>query len=38
MNECLYKLKVIYFDRIYISEGFDANKTNASDECDICLY
>ena len=38
MNECSYKLKMIYFDRIDISEGFDANKTNASDECDICLY
>ena len=38
MNECLYKLQMIYFDRIDISEDFDANKTNASYECDICLY
>ena len=25
-------------DRIYILEGIDVNKTNASKECDICHY
>ena len=25
-------------DRIYISESIDLNKTNASKECNICLY
>ena len=29
---------MIYYDRIDISEGIDINKTNASKECDICLY
>ena len=26
------------YDRIYISEGIDINKTNAPKECDICHY
>ena len=26
------------YDRIFISEGIDVNKTNASKECDICHY
>ena len=25
-------------DRVYISESIDLNKTNASKECNICLY
>ena len=25
-------------DRIYVSEGIDINKTNASKKCVICLY
>ena len=29
---------MLYFDRIDVSEGIDVNKTNASKECDICLY
>ena len=27
---------MLEYDRIYISEGIDINKTNASKECDIC--
>ena len=27
---------MLYFDRIYISEGIDINKTSVSKECDIC--
>ena len=26
------------YDRIDISEGFDVNKTNASNKCDVCNY
>ena len=29
---------MLEYDRISISEGIDANKTNASKECDICHY
>ena len=29
---------MLYFDRIYDSEGIDFNKTSASKECDICQY
>ena len=29
---------MLEYDRIDISEGIDANKTNASNECDICHY
>ena len=31
-------VKMVYYDRIEISEGIDINKTNTSKECDICLY
>ena len=30
--------KMLEYDRIYISEGIDVNKTNLSKECDICDY
>ena len=30
--------KMLYYDRIDISEGIDINKTSASKECDICHY
>ena len=26
------------YDKIDISEGIDMNKTNTSEECDICYY
>ena len=29
---------MLYFDRIYVSEGIDVNWTSASKECDICYY
>ena len=29
---------MLEYDRGYISEGIDINKTNASKECDICHY
>ena len=29
---------MLEYDRIDISEGIDINKTNASQECDICHY
>ena len=29
---------MLEYDRIKISEGIDVNKTNASNECDICHY
>ena len=31
-------IKMLYFDRIDISEGTDVNKTSTSKECDICHY
>ena len=32
------KIKMLYYDRIDVSEGTDVNKTSASKECDICHY
>ena len=29
---------MLYYNRIYVSEGIDVNKTSASKECDICHY
>ena len=31
-------IKMLYFDRIDISDGIDVNKTRESKECDICQY
>ena len=31
-------MKMLYFDRIDVSEGIDVNKISASKKCDICLY
>ena len=36
MNVCISKM--IYFDRIDVSEGIDVNKTSASKGCDTCHY
>ena len=36
MNVCI--LKMLYFNRIDVSEGTDVNKASASKECDICHY
>ena len=29
---------MIYYDRIDVSEEIDVNKTNVSNECDVCHY
>ena len=29
---------MLYHDRIGVSKGIDVNKTNKSQECDICHY
>ena len=29
-------IKLLYFDRIDVSEGTDVNETSASKECHIC--
>ena len=31
-------IKMLYYDRIDVSEGIDVNKTSKSKECDICHY
>ena len=31
-------IKMLYFDRIDVSEGTDVSKTCKSKECDICHY
>ena len=38
LDECLYELQILEYDRTDISEGIDVNKTNAPKECDICHY
>ena len=37
MNVCM-NYKILEYDRIDISEEININKTNASEECDICHY
>ena len=32
------KIKMLYYDRIDISEGIDINNISASKECDICHH
>ena len=32
------KLKILYYDRIDVSEGINVNKTSKSKERDICHY
>ena len=31
-------MKMLYFNRIDVSEGIDVNKTSKSKECNICHY
>ena len=38
LDECLYELQMLEYNRIDVSEGIDINKTNASKESDICHY
>ena len=37
-NNLLYKIEILYFDRVDVSEGIDVNKISNSKECDICHY
>ena len=32
----IWKIKMIYYDRIEVSEGIDVNKTITSKECNVC--
>ena len=34
----IQNIKMLYYDRIDVSEGIDVNKTSASKECDVCHY
>ena len=38
VDDTLYKVRMLEYDRFDISERIDINKTNASNECDICNY
>ena len=38
LDECLYEVYMLEYDKIDTSEGIDINKTMASKECDICHY
>ena len=31
-------MKMLYFDRTYVSEGIHVNRTSASKKCDIYQY
>ena len=31
-------IKMLYFDRIYVSQVIDVNRASASKECDSCQY
>ena len=37
-NNTLYKIKMLYYDRIDAIKGIDVNKTSKSKECNICHY
>ena len=34
----IWNIKMMYYDRIDVSEGTDVNKTSVSKECDVCHY
>ena len=38
ISKFLYKLKMLYYDRIDISEVIDVNESSESKDCDICHY
>ena len=38
LDECLYKLWKIYYDRIEVPEEIDINETSRAKECEICHY
>ena len=31
-------IKLLYYDRIKVSDEIDVNKTSASKDCDVCHY
>ena len=31
-------VRMLFYDRIDVSEGIDINKTSASKDCDACYY
>ena len=37
-HECFYKLYMLYFDRVVVSEAIDVNKTRTSKKCDTSHY
>ena len=37
-NIFLYKIEMLYYNRIDVSEGIDVNKTRESKECNSCHY
>ena len=38
LDECLYQLQILEYERNNIPEGIDVNKASASKKCDICHY
>ena len=38
LDECLYEVYMIQYERIDVSEGIDINKSTESKECMICHY
>ena len=38
LDECLYEVLMLEYNRIDISEGIDINKNNTSKACDVCHY
>ena len=38
LDQCLYEVEMLEYERNVISEGIDLNKSNKSKECDISHY
>ena len=38
LDECLYQLQILEYERNNIPQGIDVNKASASKKCDICHY
>ena len=36
--QTMNNIKMLYYDRIVVSEGIDVNKSSESKECDICHH
>ena len=37
-NVHIDNINILYYDRIYVSQGIEINKTSVSNECDNCHY